>query len=411
MNRSGSAWLVSRIALCDFRLTWKDRSVIIWSLLMPLVFIFVFGQIKGGGSPSDVKATLTIENHDDGPVSKALIASLGRENLVLVFEIPEGGAAVRSLVIPEDFSEKVLSRERTRLVLRKDEGSNAEAGQTAEVAVARALVKTVSALLEIEGGIIRDGNGPISMEGDSLSGNLRIAVENRPDIAAVLEAGLDSIIARTPAITVASSFAGKAKEIPRGYQSSVPGNLVMFVLMGMAFSGIVITQERRAGILARTAVSPARKRDIVAGKLAGRMMVGIVQILVLLVAGRFIFKISLGNDVAALVILMVAFAFCCGAFSLVFGSLFGNPDQVAGFAIVTTLVMSALGGCWWPLEVVPQPFRVIAFCLPTGWMMDGIHKLISFGYGLGSVAPHILVLVLFGAAFLAVASARLKLAR
>ncbi len=411
MTRGGSIRLVSRIALCDFRLTWKDRSVIIWSLIMPLVFIFVFGQIKGGGSSPDVKATLTIENHDDGPVSKALIASLGRENLDLVFEIPEGGAAVRSLVIPEDFSERILSRERTKLVLRKDKGSNADAGQAAEMAVYRGLIKTVSALLEIENGIMREGGGPISIQGDTLYGNLRMVVEERADGMGAVEAGLDSIMARVPMITVSSAAAGKAREIPSGYQSSVPGNLVMFVLMGMAFSGIVITQERKAGILARIAVSPATRRDIVLGKLAGRMMVGIVQILVLLVAGRFIFGISLGNDVASLVILMIAFAFCCGSFSLIFGSLFGNPDQVTGVAIITTLVMSALGGCWWPLEVVPQPFRIVAFCLPTGWTIDGIHKLISFGYGFESVAVHILVLLLFGAAFLAVASARLKLDR
>ncbi len=395
------------IAACDFRLTWKERGTLIWIFIMPLVFIFVFGQIKGGSS-SDPKATLTIEDNDKGPVSKALIASLGRENLDLVFDVPEEGSAVRTLVIPEDFSRNVLSRERTKLLIRRDNGSNVEAGQAAEVAVMRAMIKTVSALLDVENGVIMSGDGAIRIQGDSLSGNLYSYIEARPGAAAEMESQLDSIIARTPVVTVSTASAGKAQEIPSGFQSSVPSMLVMFVLMGMAFSGVAITIERRSGILARTAVSPAGKGDIIAGKLGGRMMVGLTQIAVLLLAGRFLFGVSLGNDMLALVVLMASFAYCCGAFSLLFGSVFSNPDQVTGFAIITTLVMSALGGCWWPLEVVPHPFRIVAFCLPTGWAMNGIHKIISFGYGFGSVAPHIIVLILFGTAFLMIASFKLR---
>ena len=105
---------------------------------------------------------------------------------------------------------------------------------------------------------------------------------------------------------------------------------------------------------------------------------------------------------------MVVFTFCTGGFSILFGSLFRTPEHMEGIAIITTLVMAALGGCWWPIEVVGRPFKIVAFCLPTGWAINGLHKVVSFGYGFSAITLHILVLAAFGAVFMLVASKRLK---
>jgi ABC-2 type transport system permease protein len=107
---------------------------------------------------------------------------------------------------------------------------------------------------------------------------------------------------------------------------------------------------------------------------------------------------------------MTVFAFSTGAFGVFFGSLFRNPEQVSAVSIVTTLAMSALGGCWWSIELVPRAFKVASFLFPTGWAMDGIHKIISFGYGMSAVAIDVAVLAGFGVVFVLLASWKLKLA-
>jgi len=144
-------------------------------------------------------------------------------------------------------------------------------------------------------------------------------------------------------VGVGSEVAGKRKKIPTGYQGSVPGNLVMFVLMGMVFSGMVITEERNQGLLRRMGMTLAGKKEVVIGKLLGRILVTAIQISVLLIIGKFLFNISVGSDIPALALLMLAFAFCCGSISILFGSLFRNPDQMTGVAVTFTLVLSALG--------------------------------------------------------------------
>jgi ABC-2 type transport system permease protein len=71
---------------------------------------------------------------------------------------------------------------------------------------------------------------------------------------------------------------------------------------------------------------------------------------------------------------------------------------VAGICVLSSLLMAALGGCWWPLEVAPPVLKKLALCLPTGWALQALHQLISFGSGLGAVLTPLAVLLIFGAA-------------
>ncbi len=408
--RALSGHLIVKIAMNDFRLTWKERSSAIWIFLMPLAFIFFFGISFRSSQHSTPKAKLTIDNEDEGFLPGRLIELLRRENLYLVDAdtLAPGDRAVRTLLIPPGFTDKILSREKTGVILRKDEGSNINAGEAVSVAVFRGLAGLVTSLLVIEEGVISSGGGRIVLDGDEVRGNLKSMVDADRAYLPYLESKIDSILAIDRAVRVRAVTAGREREIPRGFQSSVPGNLVMFVLMSMLFAGAGLSAERADGILRRLGMTPAGKGDVVAGKILGRMMVSGLQIAFLLASGKILFGISLGGGIPALLILMAAFALCTGALSIFFGALFRNPDQVIGFAIVTSLVMAALGGCWWPLEVVSTPFRVIAFLFPTGWALNGLHRILSFGQGISSIAPHAAVLVLFALVFMAAAGRRMK---
>jgi ABC-type multidrug transport system permease subunit len=54
--------------------------------------------------------------------------------------------------------------------------------------------------------------------------------------------------------------------------------------------------------------------------------------------------------------------------------------------------MGALGGCWWPIEITPRWVQSIALLFPTGWTMDALHKLVSFGDPASAALPHLVVL-------------------
>jgi ABC-2 type transport system permease protein len=73
------------------------------------------------------------------------------------------------------------------------------------------------------------------------------------------------------------------------------------------------------------------------------------------------------------------------------------------------MAMAALGGCWWPLEIVSKPLQTFALLMPSGWAMKALHETISFGRGLDGVAVPVAVLLGFGVVFTVVAAKSLRL--
>ena len=94
---------------------------------------------------------------------------------------------------------------------------------------------------------------------------------------------------------------------------------------------------------------------------------------------------------------LVVFAWVAGSLGVLVGSVMAAEDRVTGICVLASLLMAALGGCWWPLEVGPPMLKTIALCTPNGWALQALHQLISFGSGFGPVVKPLLVLCGFGA--------------
>ncbi|OQX83912.1 MAG: hypothetical protein B6D63_05440 [Candidatus Latescibacteria bacterium 4484_7] len=398
---------ILKIAYYAFRLPLKSRSVVIWSFVMPIGFMLVFGVTFTGGSQG-MKAQLVVDDHDKGFLSKALVSEFGRENIHVVLKDTLKAAPVRTLEIPSGFTDSVISRKRVDLRIATRKGADTRASKAVSVAVYKSLFRVLVGTVSIELSAIDRGLRGISLDGDTLSGNLRLVVDSGAMSIGELEARCDSILSLKPIATVRSSFAGKAARIPEGFEGSVPGSLVMFVLMTMIFSGEALVLERSRGITRRYGYTPVSKSEIILGKLLGRGYLAGLQSIFFLAVGVFVFRIAIGNSPLGLALVIISFIFAVGAFSLFFGSLFKQMETVSSIAIITSLSMAALGGCWWPIEIVPRPLQVIAFLFPTGWAMNGFNKIISFGYGVGDVYVNALVLTAMGAFFLCVAQRRLN---
>lgn len=61
-----------------------------------------------------------------------------------------------------------------------------------------------------------------------------------------------------------------------------------------------------------------------------------------------------------------------------------TQKQAVGLGVLTANVLAALGGCWWLIEITPEWMQLLQKFLPTGWVMDAIHRLVSFEAGAAS---------------------------
>jgi ABC-2 type transport system permease protein len=55
-----------------------------------------------------------------------------------------------------------------------------------------------------------------------------------------------------------------------------------------------------------------------------------------------------------------------------------TEKQVIQLAIFSAMFLSALGGSWWPIEIVPQVFKTIALFTPTYWGLHGLQSVMYF---------------------------------
>jgi len=170
--------------------------------------------------------------------------------------------------------------------------------------------------------------------------------------------------------------------------------MVMFVLLTMLTTTAVwLVVERKHGILRRLASSPISRVSIVTGKCGSRLGLGAVQISFAMITGAVLFRVRWGPNLWAILVVLAAYAALAVSAAVLLGSLARSEGQVIGIGVVASNLLGALGGCWWPIEITPRWAQKLAILLPTGWAMDALHKLISFGDSPSAVIPHFAALL------------------
>jgi ABC-type multidrug transport system permease subunit len=173
----------------------------------------------------------------------------------------------------------------------------------------------------------------------------------------------------------------------------------MFTLLVLLTVGTAtVVAERRLGVLRRLASTPISPGAVVLGKWCGRLALSFVQIGFAMITGTILFGMKWGPDLPMVLLVLMGWGSLCTSLALLLGSLAETEGQAIGIGVLSSNVLAALGGCWWPIEVSPAWMQTLARFLPTGWAMGALHQLISFRSGAASALPH--TLVLFAAALL-----------
>jgi ABC-type Na+ efflux pump permease subunit len=371
---------VLAIARHDLRLTLADRGALVWLFLLPVVFATFFGLVFGSGSaPAAAVASLVVVDLDQSPASRFLVEALEGEGVDLTEltaeERADAEGVIRALVIPEGLAAGIAAGDQQTIRLEKTPGASQEASLVAQARIVTAIARLLGRLVEAE------------QQGDTSDWS---DAERPPDL-----------------VTMEVAVAGTATVVPGGFAQSIPGNGVMFALLvALTYGAASVSAERSSGNLRRLVTAPVSRGQIIIGKIAGRFVVSALQITVLVataIAGSAAFGIFIGDHPLQMWLVLLLFGAAVAPLGVAVGGWISDPDRAASVGVIATLVMAAFGGCWWPLEVVSKPLQTVALLFPTGWAMEALHGLVSFGRGLGDLRLELAVLVGFGLVFTAIA--------
>ncbi len=355
------------IATHDLKMALRARETWLWTFVMPPIFFYFTGLMSGQGArvvsrPESIVIEAPAAERDT-PVMRAFVRNLSKQDVKVEVKDPGAGGSSRVLVVPEGFSDSVIAGKEQKIKLYRLGG-----GSGAEYDDFRLSVATYQTLADLA--VVTKGGGGVSA------------------------AALEGLWRKPRPLTVQVETAGRLKFAPRGYQQSVPGTTVMFTLLVLLTSGAVgLVIERSQGILKRLASSPMGRGSIVAGKWGARMGLAVVQIGFGMLTGSLVFGVRWGENLWAIALVLLAYGGLAACAAMVLGNWSKSPGQAVAVAVITSNVLAALGGCWWPVEVAPVWAQRVAIFLPTGWAMDAIHKLMSFGMPASSVVWHLAALV------------------
>lgn len=399
-----SVW---HVAVQDLRLHLAERSNIFFLVLMPLGFVVFFAFVNSGGGSGTTRVSLPVVDRDGEFLSQAFVEQLRGEN----FDVPVFSAAAaetttfgtRSVTVPDSFTAHVLAGRKADVELRARARSDASYDLAGQARLHLAQVRFL-------GNLVR-----WAADGDSTV----LGPDGTADLARLDPAEKGrflALVAEPSRVEVTTETAGTGRPVPSGTQQSVPGVLVMFVIMTVLIGGSeALTREKQQGTLRRLATTPLSASQVLMGKTLGLTLLGLAQTVILVVAteavaaaGLFGMDFRWGPHLLGVAPVLIAYCVCVAALGILLSGLLRTPQQAESLAWLFGLFMSALGGAWWPLEIMPEPMRMIGQVFPTTWAMQGLHTVITYGQGALQTALPIVVLLGMGTVFWAVGSRTLR---
>ncbi|HSK46695.1 MAG TPA: ABC transporter permease [Coriobacteriia bacterium] len=411
------------IALKDVKVWTRDVAAMGVLLGMPIILIFILGSALGGGA-TNASIHVAVVNLDTGRTaavpgapsssSQGDTTNLGNElvetlreskrvNDAFDIEYEQVGLDTRRsevadgqlaavLVVPEDFTEKVQTGEPAELEVISDPGAELTAGIwqgvvssfAAEYSAASVSVQTV-------------------MEGARLYEPDRLLDADR---AAFLQQAAISSSAHDAkaAVAVVDSEADVAMEMTALDYYAVSMS-AMFLMFGAMFGAFSTIKERREQTLSRLLSTPNGASTIIAGKMLGIFVLGMLQFTVLFLATRFMFGVEWGASILAIFLVAAAEVAAVTGLAVLIAAVAKTERGAGGLGPLVIQIQALIGGAFFAITVLPLWLQPVRYASVVGWALEGWQTVQVRGGGVADVLGPVAALLGFAAVFFVLGSA------
>lgn len=368
----------------------RDRLALFFLVLLPVVIIAIIGITFGDAASG--RLPVGIADEGAGPVGDELRAALAAspaldprayDDTDALAKAVRRGVVSAGVVLPAGYDQALRAGRAAQVTFVVDRTRPAPAPVRSAVAavVARQAAEVKAARFAAD--------------------NAEVPFDTALARARVLAASQEQV--RVEATTIG----GREDALPTGFNYTAPANLVLFVFITSLAGAAGLIEARRLGVTRRMLATPTTASTILFGEALSRFAVALLQAMIIFLVGWLVFGVDWGDPPAAL-LLVVTFALVGTGVGMLLGSVLRNAEQATSIGPPVGIALGMLGGCMWPLAIVPQPMRVVGHLFPQAWAMDAFIALIAKGEGIGGIARQLAVLAAFAVALLALATWRLR---
>lgn len=375
--------------ILKLRLLRLKESWYIYLIMMGMVFFlsFIFGS---SGMGSNFKYPVYVVDEDVTEHSQTMVDEL-TSNSSFVFtvgtknegiESVEAGDSLCMVIIESGFAKSIDNDEAPKIGIINTKDSM-EAFQLRSV-VSSASTKSINAvkLVELIHGYIDDDNHK------EIKTNVLTKLRN-------------SWTYKVP-VKVTSETLAAEKSFDYNSTTHI-GFTVMFSMFTFIIAVGSILQDKKYGTWQRQKISPLTNAQMIGGNMLFAFLIGFIQVMLLVIVGKYVFGMNWGNDMPALIILIAALVFCGVCLGLMMVSLVKTYEQLTSLNPVILVSTSMLGGCMWPLEIINSKLLLnLANITPQKWAVQGLKEIIAYGGGVSDIVLPTGILILMGIVFFSI---------
>ena len=397
----------------DLKIFAADRTALIFAILFPFFFIFLFNAVMNVGGEDQRMVINLATSEPAGSISYQLLATMETKDvstlkasepeIVWLKDYNQAKQDVEDknldgfIAFPADFSEAVEMGYGTELEVVYNPNN------TQVIASLKGIARSIASQIGTRQ-VVNNAVIGLLMEKDMT------APGSVGDLSQAIRAQLTGQTNITPKAPLISFNTQKIGEVTALNPSSftIPGYLVMFVFFTAAFSAAQLVKERQNHTLERLLSSSANKTAILGGVYGSTVAKGLIQIAIFWTVGILVFKMDLGLAPLAVILISILMTLMASAFGVMLATFVKTERSASSIGVLTSLILAPLGGCWWPLYITPQWMQFVSKITPHAWATTAFNKLLIFGSDFDSVVLNMLVLAGFMVVFGLIAILRFK---
>lgn len=350
-----SLYTILTFARINTRRFFRDRLAIFFSILFPLIFLFVFGGIFGNDSQASFHVALI--NQSDSQFAKDFVGELQKQSS---FKIETDAKSL------DDTQQRMTqSQLDATIILPKefgviDQATHMPSGQ-ATIYYTQNNQQSGQTLSAVLTGMFKGINQSVTHAGE-------------------------------PFIVKSEALQNKSLT---NFDYTFAG-LLGFALIGMGIFGPVnvFPELKKQGILRRLSTTPLKVWQYFCSIAISQSIIGLVSIAIMFIVAITVFHLNIVGNVLLLVGFIVFSIIEILGIGLAIGGWARNERQAAPLSNIVVFPMMFLSGTFFPRFLMPDWLQHISSFFPLTPIIDGLRYIVTEGYTISQLMPQLTMMAI-----------------
>jgi len=184
---------------------------------------------------------------------------------------------------------------------------------------------------------------------------------------------------------------------------------VVMMIMAAILTSLSMAREWETGTMEQLIATPVTALELIIGKLAPYFCIGVLDLILCIGVGEFVFNVPLRGSLWLLTPLAMLFLFGALSFGMLLSIITKRQLLASQLAIVTTVLPAfLLSGFIFPIENMPLPIQAVTHIITARYFVFILRGIYLKDVGLALLWPEALFLAAFGVIVMTVAVGKFK---